>query len=325
MSTIANHPIVQPYLFFNGRCAEALDFYRQALGAEVEMMLRFQDSPEPLPPGAVPPGFESKIMHASFRLGATSLMASDGCSAEPPSFQGFSLSFSVATAEAADRAFAALAEGGQVRMQLAKTFWSPRFGMVEDRFGIGWMIAVMPPSTPFIISRTFEAPRERVWQAWTERERLMQWYGPKGFTMPTAKSDLHPGGQLHYCLRAADGMEIWGKWGYRVIDAPARLVWVEYFSDQHGGLARHPLSATWPLEILSAATFADEDGKTKLTIEWLPLNPTDEERRTFDAAHAEMRQGWGGTLDQLAAYLAGAWQHPRVGVDANSAALLVRE
>jgi PhnB protein len=145
MSTSNNNRMVQAYLFFNGNCEQAVEFYRKALGAEVEMMMRFKDSPEPPPPGAVPPGFENKIMHTSFRIGQTTLMASDGCSADKPSFQGFSLSLAVPNEAEADRAFAALAEGGQVRMPLTKTFWSPRFGMVEDRFGMGWMVTVTPP------------------------------------------------------------------------------------------------------------------------------------------------------------------------------------
>ncbi len=133
--------LVQPYLFFGGRCEEALEFYRTALGAEVDMLMRYKDSPEPQPPGMLPPGFENKVMHASFHIGATALMASDGCG-ESQSFAGFSLSLAVPTEAEADRAFAALAEGGQVQMPLGKTFWSPRFGMLTDRFGIGWMVSV---------------------------------------------------------------------------------------------------------------------------------------------------------------------------------------
>ena len=136
--------IVQPYLFFNGSCEQAIEFYRKALGAEVEMMMRFKESPEPQPPGTVPPCFDNKIMHASFRVGQTTVMASDGCSADKVSFQGFSLSLSVPNEAEADRAFNALADAGQVKMPLTKTFWSPRFGMVEDRFGVGWMIGVAP-------------------------------------------------------------------------------------------------------------------------------------------------------------------------------------
>lgn len=145
MSTKKDDRMIQPYLFFNGRCEEAIEFYRKALGAEVEMMMRFKESPEPHQPGTVPPGFENKILHASFRIGQTTVMASDDSSAEKPRFEGFFLSLSVPNKTAADRAFAALADRGEVRMPLAKTFWSPRFGMVKDRFGIGWMITVPPP------------------------------------------------------------------------------------------------------------------------------------------------------------------------------------
>src|SRR5512140_2435950 len=120
--------IVQPYLFFNGSCEAAVEFYRKALGAEVQMMMRYNESPEPPKPGMLPPGFEKKIMHTSFRVGETTVMASDGCSNGKPNFEGFSLSISVPNEKEADRVFNALAEGGQVRMPLAKTFWSPRFG-----------------------------------------------------------------------------------------------------------------------------------------------------------------------------------------------------
>jgi PhnB protein len=144
MSTTKDNLFIQPYLFFNGSCEEAIEFYCKALGAEVEMMMRFKESPEPPPPGAVPPGVENKIMHSCFRIGQTTVMASDGDSTDKPSFQGFSLSLSVPNQAEADRAFNALADGGQVKMPLAKTFFSPRFGMVADRFGIGWMISVAP-------------------------------------------------------------------------------------------------------------------------------------------------------------------------------------
>ncbi len=145
MSTPKDNRIIQPYLFFNGNCEQAVDFYRKALGAEVEMMMRFKESPEPHPPGMLAPGWEDKVMHSSLRIGQTTVMASDGCGTEKSAFDGFSLSLAVATEAEADRAFAALADGGQVRMPLAKTFWSPRFGMLQDRFGIGWMISVTSP------------------------------------------------------------------------------------------------------------------------------------------------------------------------------------
>jgi PhnB protein len=134
--------LVQPYLFFDGRCEEALDFYRRALGAKVEMMMRFKEAPEQPPSGMLPPGSENKVMHASFRIGDSVVMASDGHCAQQARFQGFSLSIAVEDEAEAERCFAALAEGGQVQMPLAKTFFSPRFGMVADKFGVGWMIVV---------------------------------------------------------------------------------------------------------------------------------------------------------------------------------------
>jgi len=133
---------IQPYLFFDGRCEEAIEFYRRALGAEVTMLMRYRESPEKPSPGCVPPGSEDKVMHASLKIGAAVVMASDGACRGAPRFEGFSLSLTVANETEAERVFAALGEGGQVRMPLGKTFFSPRFGMVADRFGVGWMVIV---------------------------------------------------------------------------------------------------------------------------------------------------------------------------------------
>ena len=135
---------VQPYLNFNGRCEEALEFYRSALGAEVTALMRFKDSPEPPQPGMCPPNSETKVMHSSFRIGKVELMASDCRCEGQPSFQGFSLALTVSSPAEADRLFAALGKGGQVQMPLGKTFFSPRFGVVADRFGLSWMIYVAP-------------------------------------------------------------------------------------------------------------------------------------------------------------------------------------
>lgn len=133
---------VQPYLFFDGRCEEALDFYKRALGAEVTMLMRFKDAPEPPPSDKVPPDSGNKVMHASFRIGDSEVMASDGYCQGKPSFQGFALSVPAKSEAEADRIFAALSEGGQVQMPMSKTFFSPRFGMVADRFGVTWMVIV---------------------------------------------------------------------------------------------------------------------------------------------------------------------------------------
>lgn len=132
---------IQPYLFFGGRCKEALDFYQAKLGAEIEMMMHFNESPDPVPSEMLQPGFEAKVMHAAFRIGDTTILASDGCD-DTSSFSGFSLALSAPTEAEVDRIFAALSDGGKIQMPLAKTFWSARYGMLTDRFGIGWMVMV---------------------------------------------------------------------------------------------------------------------------------------------------------------------------------------
>ena len=135
---------VQPYLFFEGRTEEAIDFYSKVLGAKVTMLMRFKDAPPPTQPNAHPPGSADKVMHASLRIGDTVVMASDGNCSGNPNFQGFSLSLTAANEAEADRVFAALSDGGQVRLPIGKTFFAPRFGMLADRFGLGWMIVVNP-------------------------------------------------------------------------------------------------------------------------------------------------------------------------------------
>jgi PhnB protein len=139
MSTSNSNTLVQPYLFFGGRCEEALEFYRSAIGAEVQMLARFKESPEP---HGLPDCFDDKVMHASVRIGKTTLMASDGQCEGNQNFDGFSLSITLPDVTEAERVFAALADGGLVITPLEKTFWSPKFGMLQDRFGVGWMISV---------------------------------------------------------------------------------------------------------------------------------------------------------------------------------------
>lgn len=135
---------VQPYLFFGGRCEEAIEFYKSAVGAEVTMLLRFKDNPEPPGPGVVPAGLEDKIMHASFVIGDTEVMASDGCGTTIEEFKGVSLSIAVGSEAEAARVFRALSEGGSVQMPLGRTFFSPAFGMLADRFGVSWMVVTVP-------------------------------------------------------------------------------------------------------------------------------------------------------------------------------------
>jgi PhnB protein len=133
---------VQPYVFFDGRCEEALEFYKKAVGAKVGALMRYSDSPEPMPPGMIPPGAENKVMHCNFDIGDTQIMASDGNCLGKAKFEGFALTYNAADEAEADRVFAALGDGGQVRMPLTKTFFSKRFGMLADRFGVGWMVII---------------------------------------------------------------------------------------------------------------------------------------------------------------------------------------
>jgi uncharacterized protein YndB with AHSA1/START domain len=169
------------------------------------------------------------------------------------------------------------------------------------------MVAAEAKSTDFVICRVFDAPRELVWQAFADPERMKHWFGPKGSTIVSSKMDLRVGGTYHGAMRNPDGQIMWAKFVYREVAPPERLSWVHSFSDETGGLTRHPLSATWPLELLTTVTFEEAPGgKTKLTLRWAPINATEEERKTFAVAHDSMQGGWTGTFERLADYLAGA-------------------
>jgi PhnB protein len=133
---------IQPYLFFEGRADEAVAFYQKVFGAEVQMLMRYKDSPDPCPEGMIPPGSESKVMHMMMKIGDAVVMGSDGRCSGTPGFQGFSLCYAAKDATDADRVFSALSDGGTVQMPMGKTFFSPRFGMVADRFGVSWMVIV---------------------------------------------------------------------------------------------------------------------------------------------------------------------------------------
>jgi uncharacterized protein YndB with AHSA1/START domain len=156
----------------------------------------------------------------------------------------------------------------------------------------------------FVITRIFDAPREEVFDAFTRPERLIRWWGPAGFAVAAATMDLRPGGSYHYGLRAPDGGMMWGKFVYREIVRPQLLVYFNSFSDEAAGLTRHPLHPDWPLELLTTITFTEHVEGTMLTLRWSPLSSAlSDERQCFDQSHESMRLGWGGTLDQLAAYL----------------------
>lgn len=165
---------------------------------------------------------------------------------------------------------------------------------------------LQPPaadSDSFSLTRTFDAPREIVFKAWTEAERMARWWGPKGFTMLVSKLDLRPGGVFHYGMRAPNGSEMWGRFVYREIVPPERLVFVSAFSDAEGNALPSPFMPTWPLEVLNVLTFSEQNGKTTITMMGSPLNATEAEAKAFGAAHASLRGGFKGTLDQLDEYL----------------------
>jgi uncharacterized protein YndB with AHSA1/START domain len=166
-------------------------------------------------------------------------------------------------------------------------------------------IAEKSSTEPFVISRVFDAPRELVFKAFTDPEHMKHWWGPRGFKVIAHEMDLRPGGMYHYGLEAPDGSRMWGRFIYQEIAAPELIVLISSFSNAEGGITRHPMSPSWPLEMLSRFSFeVTGDEKTKVTISWTPINESDEELATFEKARPSMTQGWSGTFEQLEAYLA---------------------
>ena len=163
----------------------------------------------------------------------------------------------------------------------------------------------MNPVADFVISRTFDAPRSLVWDVWTKSEHLQHWFGPKGFTAKATIMDFRPGGMYRYCLASPEGAELWGRCVYREIVKPEKIVFINSFSDPQGGITRHPFSADpWPLEMLATYEFTEAEGKTTVTIRWVPYNSTPEEIATFEAGRAGMTQGWTGTMDRCTEFMA---------------------
>jgi uncharacterized protein YndB with AHSA1/START domain len=170
--------------------------------------------------------------------------------------------------------------------------------------------AVQTEAKPeFVITRTVDAPRDLVWKAWTEADRLEKWWGPKGCKIRVAKFDLRPGGVFHYAMVFGADREMWGRFTYREIKAPERLVFTSSFSDPGGGITRAPfpdIGPTWPLEIHNVMTLTEEGGKTTITVHGTPLTDIEVELKTFIGLFDGMRQGFGGTFDQLEDYLRNA-------------------
>ena len=156
----------------------------------------------------------------------------------------------------------------------------------------------------FTITRVFEAPRELLFKIWTDPNHLKKWMSPGGFAVEYRKAEIRPQGVAHYCMTGANNVKMWGKVQYREITAPSRLVYAQYFSDENEGITRHPMSATWPLEMLTTVVFEAVGNKTKVTLTWeLTPSATSDERDTFSKAKSGMSQGWGGTFAQLENYL----------------------
>lgn len=190
----------------------------------------------------------------------------------------------------------------------ARDFVAKEFGAVEGARDtlerLGEMLANSgAQGQPFIISREFDAPRDLVFKAFTERDHLMRWSAPKGCEVVSCTLDLRPGGSLHTCMRLPNGAEMWGKYIYREITPPERLVYINTFSNAAGEITRHPMSPNWPPEMLTTITFAERNGRTNVTIQWVPINAGDTEWKTFDDGRVSMSGGWNGSLDQLQDHL----------------------
>lgn len=155
----------------------------------------------------------------------------------------------------------------------------------------------------FVISRVFETNRDFAFSAWTDPKIMAEWWGPKGFTVSHSKMDLHPGGTYLYGMKSPQGYEMWGKFVFQHIRIPEKLVFINSFSDPQAGITRHPMEPLWPLETMSVITFEEMGDKTRITVEWTPYKATEQEIAKFASSHADMQQGWTGTLDQFAAYL----------------------
>ena len=274
------------YLGFGGDCAEAFGFYERSLGGTILRMLTYGDSPLA---AATPPERQGAVLHARMALGRSLLMGGDVPAGEARPMSG-AVALLLPGVAAVERAFAALAEGGTVRMPLAETFFSPRFGMLTDRFGTPWMIACEAPPGPteVALSRHIAATPARVFAAWAEPARFARWWGPQGFTNRIEHIEVRPGGRIRLVMVAPDGAEHPMSGVFHEVVAHERLVFSAIARDGAGA----PL-----LEACTEVTFAPEAGGTRITVRaraegFVPL---------AGAMLAGMEAGWAGSLDRLAA------------------------
>ncbi len=317
---------LSPHLVCAG-AAEAIDFYTRAFGAEVTSRL---DAPD------------GKVMNACLTIAGSSVMLVDEMPNHgvlgPKTLKGSPVTLHLFVPDV-DKAYAvAVSAGARPMMWPADMFWGDRYGVLVDPFGHRWSLAThqnvltqaelaaaaqaamaqMSVDGPgcnaapqegeadtFRISEVFDVPRSMLWAALTEEAQMKQWWGPKGVKLSHAKLDLRPGGRFHYCMQTSNGDEMWGMFIYREIAAPKSLLLESSFSDAEGGITRHPLAPTWPRRMLSLFELTEEGGKTRFSVTWRPIDASPEELTTFHAGQAGMRQGWSGTMEQLAAYLLG--------------------
>lgn len=303
---------IQPYLFFNGRCEEAIAFYGEAIGASVIMKMRFDENPQPqpapAPAAALPEGWGAKVMHCALRIGESTVLASDGMCADANRFEGFSLSLNATDAAQAERWFAALSAGGQVRMPLGRTFWSSCFGMLSDRFGVGWMIGVnAEPATDaaaaatqpaddsreLVLERVIAASPDKLYRAWTEPELLKQWFTPRPWTTPVIENDVRPGGSSLIVMRGPDGQEFPNRGVYLDAVKNERLVFTDAFVTAWEPSPKPFMTGTITFEDLGA-------GRTRYLARVTHWSAADRE------AHERMgfHEGWGKATDQLEALVA---------------------
>jgi uncharacterized protein YndB with AHSA1/START domain len=154
------------------------------------------------------------------------------------------------------------------------------------------------------IRRVFNAPLDLVWKAWTESDRLAQWWGPKGYSMTVSTIDLRAGGLFHYAMLSPNGKNMWGRFIYSEVEPQNKLVFINSFSDEAGGITRNPMSEVWPLEVKNTLIFSEKEGQTTLIMRGFPYNATPEEHRTFSSNRENLQKGMAGTFEQLDAYLA---------------------
>jgi len=190
----------------------------------------------------------------------------------------------------------------------ARDFVAKEFGAVEGGQQTLERLSEYLPGQqgqPFVISREFNVKRDLMWQVWTQPEHFSRWFGPKGFVTDLAKMDLRAGGMTLYSIRTPDGKVMWGRAVYRELTPPSRILYINSFSDPEGGITPHPLTKDpWPLQMLTDIAFTEKDGRTTVTILWLPYEASEAEWQTFEAGRESMKLGWGGTLEQLGAYVA---------------------